>query len=140
MKTVRPLRQLFFITLSYGFLWSGLKTTHQFRAATLEDSGSLSACAYVCASVCVCVRQCVTSRKLLSADLHYALFPLGEKQASFVSQGEGKVRQTAVQYDKEKVTCGYNKSAEVLNKELCHHTAITICKVSHIKWKNTKSL
>lgn len=56
----------------------------------------------MCVQVCVCVRQCVTSRKLLSADLHYALFPLGEKQASFVRKGEGEVKQTAVQYGTEK--------------------------------------
>lgn len=34
----------------------------------------------MCACVYVCVRQCVTSRKLLSADLHYALFPLTPRE------------------------------------------------------------
>ena len=34
---------------------------------------------YMSACECVCVRQCVTSRKLLSADLHNALFPLSAR-------------------------------------------------------------
>lgn len=67
----------------------------------------MSACLRMC--VYVCLRQCVTSRKLLSADLHCALFPLSwrEKQASFARQRErGKTRQMAIPHSA--ATCGYN--------------------------------
>lgn len=47
------------------------KKEREEQAPQCEDSGSL------CMTACllVCLKQCVTSRKLLSADLHYALFP-----------------------------------------------------------------
>lgn len=98
-------------------LFCSLKTTHQLKSSSILRIQEV--CVHVCA--CMCVRQCVTSRELLSADLLNALFPLSEKQASFARQRRGKTRQMAVQYSR--ATCGYNKSAEVLNKGLSHRTA-----------------
>lgn len=112
---------------------SGLKTAEKQQDLRIQE-------VCVCVYACMCVRQCVTSRKLLSADLHNALFPLSrsEKQASFARQRRGNTRQMAVQ--RSRATCGYNKRAEVLNKGLSHHTAVIMCQVSHVKWKNTKKL
>lgn len=102
------------------------------EAAKFEDSGSC-----MCVREFVCVRQCVTSRKLLSADLHIALFPLSrcEKQASFARQRRGKSRQMVIQY--RNATCGYSERAEVLNKQSsqCYHVPAITC-----QRKNTKQL
>lgn len=107
------------------------KTTHRFRKS--------STCGFR-KFVRLCVRQCVTSRKLLSADLHNALFPLSRSEKQPFCKTEEKpvkkdARQRPAKYSR--ATCGYNKSAEVLNKGLSHQTSITICQVSHVRWKNT---
>lgn len=118
-------------------LLNTLETNRQMRRQ--RDLQIQEVCLNACMCVCACVRQCVTSRKLLSADLHSALFPLSrsEKQASFARKRRGKTRQMAVQYSR--ATCGSSeKRAEVPNKGLSHHTAITMCRVSNVKWKNTK--
>lgn len=108
---------------SLVLLHTGLEKTHQLRSSSICGFRK-----FVC--VCVCIRQCVTSRKLLSADLHNALFPLSrsEKQASFARRRRGKTRQKAVQY--RRATCGYNKRAQVLNKQsshCCYHVPAIIC-------------